>query len=67
MVVADPPFPPLHKTLLVIATVAVSNAGCVIVATAVTEQVFASVTVQVYVPEKSPDAVAAVPPLGDHE
>jgi hypothetical protein len=40
--------------------------GSVMLNVAVVMHPFASVTVQVYVPAASPDAVAFVPPLGVH-
>ncbi len=41
--------------------------GSVMVTVVVVEQLFASVTVHVYVPAPKPLAVVAVPPLGAHE
>jgi len=63
---AVPFAPPLQETF-VCACVALSTVGCVIVTTAVPLQELASVTVTVYVPALSPDAVAAFPPDGAHE
>jgi len=41
--------------------------GCVMVKFCVAVHPLASVTVTVYVPADKPEAVAAVPPDGDHE
>jgi hypothetical protein len=57
--------PPLQRTG-VETVVAVNAGGCVNVTLAVVLQLFASVTVTVYDPAISDEAVAPVPPLGDH-
>jgi hypothetical protein len=60
---------PLHAALQVTFTcdcVAVITGGCVIVAVAVDVQPFASVTVTVYDPAMSVEAVGPVPPEGAH-
>ena len=64
---AAPLFPPLHKILVCDVTDDDIPAGCVNETVCVRVQLFASVIVQVYVPAINPAAVAAVPPLGDHE
>ena len=56
---------PTQIILLLVATEKV--AGCVIVVEIETEQRFASLTVQEYVPATKPDAVAALPPVGVQE
>ena len=56
----------LHNTFVELA-LTVTVIGSVIVTDAVVVQLFTSVTVTVYVPAAKPDAVADVPPVGDHE
>ncbi|MNY19192.1 hypothetical protein D3C86_1526140 [compost metagenome] len=58
--------PPLQLTL-VCEVVAPSAVGSVNVTVLVIWQALASVIVTVYVPAASPEAVAAVPPVGAHE
>ena len=64
--VAVPFVPPLQLTGVDVA-LAVNAVGCVTVVVAVRVQPLASVTVQVYVPAASDDAVDPVPPDGAHE
>ena len=64
--VADPLFPPLHNTLTCDAAASVSAGGDVIVNDCVAVQPPAPVTVHVYVPAHSPEAVDPVPPDGAH-
>lgn len=63
--VALPLLPPLQE-MLACDVVTVIAVGSVIVVLAVALHPLSSVIVQVYVPGASEDAVAAVPPEGDH-
>ncbi len=65
--VAAPLLPPLQETGVVLDTDPLSELGWDTVAEAVVVHPFASVTVAVYVPAARPEAVADVPPDGDHE
>lgn len=65
--VAAPLLPPLQETWVVLDTDPLSELGCDTVAEAVVVHPLASVTVAVYVPAARPEAVADVPPDGDHE
>jgi hypothetical protein len=65
LTVAVPFDPPKQETFVCVAET-VNAAGCVMLNVAVVTHAFASVIVQVYVPAASPDAVAFVPPLGNH-
>ena len=68
VVIEAAPFePPKHETFVWDAGVKEIAVGCVIVAEAVAVQLFASVTVTVYVPAANPEALMPNPPEGDHE
>ena len=62
--VADPSFPPKHKTSVDTAD-AVSSGGSEIFADVTTVHPLASVTVTEYVPAYNPFAMDAFPPAGD--
>ena len=60
---ADPSFPPLQLTSVLSVIVQVNGSGSVISTVQVLEQLFASVTVAVYIPADSPEVAAVVSPL----
>jgi len=63
LAVADPLFPPLQLMFVFTTELATTAVGSVIVVLDVVVQLFASVTVKVYVPDTSPLAVAVVAAL----
>ncbi|MNR11313.1 hypothetical protein D3C85_1276060 [compost metagenome] len=66
MIITDPLFNPLQETLVWDAIFEANTVGSLILKTCVAVQLLVSVTVTVYVPAVSPEAVALFPPEGDH-